>query len=123
MNGYDGKIVIGTEINTKQFEAQIKILERKLNDVEASLKMASEDKTLFSTREIEEMEAEAENLRNKIGSLQGDFKKTNKELKQTIIMITHNMEIAAVADRIIKIEDGKIKLQEKGIFNIEVVCK
>lgn len=79
MNGYDGKIVIGTEINTKQFEAQIKILERKLNDVEASLKMASEDKTLFSTREIEEMEAEAENLRNKIGSLQGDFKKTNKE--------------------------------------------
>ena len=36
------------------------------------------------------------------------LKKTNKELKQTIIMITHNMEIAAFADRIIKIEDGKI---------------
>ena len=36
------------------------------------------------------------------------LKKTNKELKQTIIMITHNMEIAKVADRIIKIEDGKI---------------
>ena len=36
------------------------------------------------------------------------LKKTNKELKQTIIMITHNMEIAASADRIIKIEDGKI---------------
>ena len=36
------------------------------------------------------------------------LKKTNKELKQTIVMITHNMEIAAVADRIIKIEDGKI---------------
>ena len=36
------------------------------------------------------------------------LKKTNNELKQTIIMITHNMEIAAVADRIIKIEDGKI---------------
>ena len=33
------------------------------------------------------------------------LKKTNKELKQTIIMITHNMEIAACADRIIKIED------------------
>ena len=26
--------------------------------------------------------------------------KSNKELKQTIIMITHNMEIAAVADQI-----------------------
>ena len=36
------------------------------------------------------------------------LKKSNKELKQTIIMITHNMEIAKVADRIIKIEDGKI---------------
>ena len=36
------------------------------------------------------------------------LKKTNKELKQTIIMITHNMEIAKNADRIIKIEDGKI---------------
>lgn len=36
------------------------------------------------------------------------FKKSNRELKQTIIMITHNMEIAKEADRIIKIEDGKI---------------
>ena len=36
------------------------------------------------------------------------LKKSNKELKQTIIMITHNMEIAKIADRIIKIEDGKI---------------
>ena len=36
------------------------------------------------------------------------LKKTNKDLKQTIIMITHNMEIAKLADRIIKIEDGKI---------------
>ena len=36
------------------------------------------------------------------------LKKTNKELKQTIIMITHNLEIAKCADRIIKIEDGKI---------------
>ena len=36
------------------------------------------------------------------------LKKSNKELNQTIIMITHNMEIAKVADRRIKIEDGKI---------------
>ena len=40
------------------------------------------------------------------------LKKSNKELKQTIIMITHNMEIAKVADRIIKIEDGKIVMEE-----------
>ena len=36
------------------------------------------------------------------------LKKSNKEYKQTIIMITHNMEIAKCADRIIQIEDGKI---------------
>ena len=36
------------------------------------------------------------------------LQKSNKELKQTIIMITHNMEIAKIADRIIKIEDGRI---------------
>lgn len=36
------------------------------------------------------------------------LKKSNKELNQTIIMITHNMEIAKCADRIIKIEDGTI---------------
>ncbi len=36
------------------------------------------------------------------------LKKSNKEHKQTIIMITHNMEIAKIADRIIKIEDGRI---------------
>ena len=36
------------------------------------------------------------------------LKKSNKDYKQTIVMITHNMEIAKVADRIIKIEDGKI---------------
>lgn len=35
------------------------------------------------------------------------LKKTNKEYNQTIMMITHNMEIAKQADRIIKIEDGK----------------
>ena len=37
------------------------------------------------------------------------LKRSNKEYKQTIIMITHNMELAKVADRIIEIEDGRIK--------------
>ena len=36
------------------------------------------------------------------------LKKSNRDYKQTIIMITHNLEIAKIADRIIKIEDGKI---------------
>lgn len=36
------------------------------------------------------------------------LKNANSEYKQTILMITHNMDIAKEADRIIKIEDGKI---------------
>ena len=75
----DGKLVIGTEINNKQFEAQVKVLERKLNDIESSLKMASEDKTLFSTREIEEMEAEAEKLRNKLIQIRGGVEDAGDE--------------------------------------------
>lgn len=37
------------------------------------------------------------------------LKLSNKKYKQTIIMITHNLELAAQADRIITIEDGHIK--------------
>lgn len=36
------------------------------------------------------------------------LKASNRDYKQTIIMITHNPEIAAIADRIITIEDGRI---------------
>lgn len=38
----------------------------------------------------------------------GLLKVTSKKFKQTIVMITHNEEIAQMADRIIRIEDGKI---------------
>lgn len=36
------------------------------------------------------------------------LKKSNKELNQTIILVTHDEEIAKEADRIITINDGKI---------------
>lgn len=38
----------------------------------------------------------------------GLLKRTSAEFHQTIIMITHNDDIARLADRIIRIEDGKI---------------
>ncbi|MEE0920718.1 MAG: ATP-binding cassette domain-containing protein, partial [Lachnospiraceae bacterium] len=38
----------------------------------------------------------------------GLLKMTSVKFKQTIIMITHNEEIAQMADRIIRIEDGKV---------------
>lgn len=38
----------------------------------------------------------------------GLLKRTSNEFNQTIVMITHNTEIAQLADRIIRIEDGRI---------------
>lgn len=44
----------------------------------------------------------------------GLLKITGEKFKQTIVMITHNEELAQLADRIVRIEDGKI---ESGDFN------
>ena len=38
----------------------------------------------------------------------GLLKCTSMEFTQTIVMITHNNEIAQLADRIVRIEDGRI---------------
>ncbi len=38
----------------------------------------------------------------------GLLKRTSSEFDQTIVMITHNNEIAQLADRIVRIEDGRI---------------
>lgn len=38
----------------------------------------------------------------------GLLKVTSQKFHQTIVMITHNSEIAQLADRIVRIEDGKI---------------
>lgn len=36
------------------------------------------------------------------------LQRTSREFKQTLVMITHNNEIAQLADRVVQIEDGKI---------------
>ena len=38
----------------------------------------------------------------------GLLKETSSQFRQTLVMITHNNEIAQLADRIIRIEDGRI---------------
>lgn len=49
------------------------------------------------------------NLDSKTGmEVIGLLKMTSRKFNQTIVMITHNEEIAQLADRIIRIEDGKI---------------
>lgn len=39
----------------------------------------------------------------------GLLKMSTKKFGQTLVMITHNMEIAQLSDRIVRIEDGKIR--------------
>ena len=41
----------------------------------------------------------------------GLLKVTSKKFNQTMVMITHNEEIAQLSDRIIRIEDGKVVLR------------
>ena len=49
------------------------------------------------------------NLDSKISDdVIGLLKMTSEEFRQTIVMITHNPEIAQMADRIVRIEDGRI---------------
>ncbi len=50
------------------------------------------------------------NLDSKTGQeVLGLLKMSAKQFGQTLVMITHNAEIAQLADRIIRIEDGRIK--------------
>ena len=45
----------------------------------------------------------------------GLLKVTSQKFSQTIVMITHNEEIAQMADRIIRIEDGRIQTGRAGV--------
>ncbi len=38
----------------------------------------------------------------------GMFKYVNRELGQTVVMVTHDRKAAQLADRIIRIEDGSV---------------
>jgi putative ABC transport system ATP-binding protein len=42
------------------------------------------------------------------------LRKSNRELKQTVLMITHNPEAASIADRILHMRDGEIVSVEAG---------
>ena len=54
------------------------------------------------------------NLDSKSGEeVMGLLKLSNKKYHQSIILITHDLEIAAQADRVITIEDGKIIKDER----------
>ena len=104
------------EINKQKLENMIKILglEKRKKHLPNELSGGQQQRTsigraLITNPTIILADEPTGNLDSKSSDeIVALLKKSNKELKQTIIMITHNMEIAKCADRIIKIEDGKI---------------
>ena len=66
----DGKVVIGTELDTKSFDAQIKQVERELDLLERSADESSIPKQFRrSEEEANKLNAEIEKTRNKLGDL------------------------------------------------------
>ena len=64
---------------------------------------------LFQNRLLYWPDEPTGNLDSKTSSeVLGLLKRTSEEFHQTIVMITHNNDIARLADRIVRIEDGKI---------------
>lgn len=58
------------------------------------------------------------NLDSKTGmEVVGLLKTTSRKFNQTMVMITHNEEIAQMADRIIRIEDGRIVGGDQRVSN------
>ena len=45
----------------------------------------------------------------------GLLKETSRKFTQTVVMITHNEEIAQLADRIIRIEDGRVQIPSRQV--------
>lgn len=73
----DGWITIGTELDTKKFDAQILQLERKANDLERQLE---DPKSLgFSDEDIQQVQVELEKTKNKLVSL----RKEKQKLEET----------------------------------------
>ena len=76
MSGADGKIVIGTEVDTKQFDAQIDYVKGQLESIEDKLKQADMG---FEVGDTQKLEAEYEKLTNKLNDLIKKKEEFNKK--------------------------------------------
>ena len=89
-------------------------LEDKLNNMPNNLSGGQQQRVaiaraLVSKPAIVLADEPTGNLDSKTSSdVLGLLKVTSQKFQQTLVMITHNNEIAQLADRIIRIEDGKI---------------
>lgn len=90
------------------------VLEDKLNNMPSELSGGQQQRVAIARALITKpmlvlADEPTGNLDSKTSSdVLGLLKVTSEKLHQTLVMITHNSEIAQLADRIIRIEDGRI---------------
>ena len=98
----------------RRLQQKEETLERKLENLPNNLSGGQQQRVaiaraLASTPAIILADEPTGNLDSKTSQdVLGLLKVTSQKYGQTIVMITHNEEIAQLADRIIRIEDGKI---------------
>lgn len=87
--GTDGKVVIGAEIDTKQFDAQIDYIESRMLDIEDQLKQADMG---FEVGDTQKLESDYERLGNQLLSLRGQQDKLNESLNNMSRARLENVE-------------------------------
>lgn len=108
--------VDGNKVDKKFMDKVVRMLglEDKLNNMPNNLSGGQQQRVaiaraLVSKPAIVLADEPTGNLDSKTSSdVLGLLKATSQKFHQTLVMITHNNEIAQLADRIIRIEDGRI---------------
>lgn len=106
----------GNKVDKKFMDEVVRMLglEDKLNNMPNNLSGGQQQRVaiaraLVSKPAIVLADEPTGNLDSKTSAdVLGLLKATSQKFHQTLVMITHNSEIAQLADRIIRIEDGKI---------------
>ena len=106
----------GNKVDKKFMKEVVRMLglEDKLNNMPSNLSGGQQQRVaiaraLVSKPAIVLADEPTGNLDSKTSAdVLGLLKVTSQKFHQTLVMITHNTEIAQLADRIIRIEDGKI---------------
>jgi len=104
----------GNKVDKKFMNEVVQMLEDKLNNMPNNLSGGQQQRVaiaraLVSKPAIVLADEPTGNLDSKTSAdVLGLLKTTSQKFHQTLVMITHNSEIAQLADRIIRIEDGKI---------------
>ena len=120
LNGYENIVLPveldGDTVDQKFMDEVVRLLalENKLNSMPNNLSGGQQQRVaiaraLVSKPAIVLADEPTGNLDSRTSAdVMGLLKVTSSKFRQTLVMITHNNEIAQLADRIIRIEDGRI---------------